>query len=114
VSAAKPPLPKQPPPRVVHASVKKAHASNGGVQEERRRRRTIDSTSGAEIRDVGRHGYGNASMDGPMGLIETDLDTEVTVSFFLIFLKHLLRKIHFEIIATKFATCFNKSIVVVK
>ncbi|XP_066159299.1 serine-rich adhesin for platelets isoform X1 [Euwallacea fornicatus] len=80
VCAAKPPLPKQPPPRVVHASVKKTHAHNGGVGTEydRRRRRTIDSASGTvEIRDAGRHG--NASMDGPMGLIETDLDTEVTI-----------------------------------
>ncbi|KAL1506213.1 hypothetical protein ABEB36_005613 [Hypothenemus hampei] len=83
VSAAKPPLPKQPPPRVVHASVKKSQAQNGvgSALEERRRRRTIDYASGAgDIRgDVGRHGHGNVSMDGPMGLIETDLDTEVTV-----------------------------------
>ncbi|CAG9772900.1 unnamed protein product [Ceutorhynchus assimilis] len=79
--STKPPLPKQPPPRVVHASVKKAHAAQNGVgfNDERRRRRTIDSACGVvESRDVaGRHG--NVSMDGPMGLIETDLDTEVTV-----------------------------------
>uniref|UniRef100_A0AAR5PQ87 Uncharacterized protein n=1 Tax=Dendroctonus ponderosae TaxID=77166 RepID=A0AAR5PQ87_DENPD len=74
VSTGKPPLPKQPPPRVVHASVKKSHAANGVGLDNRRRRRTIDSAN-----DVGRLGYGNASMDGPMGLIETDLDTEVTV-----------------------------------
>ncbi|XP_030755529.1 uncharacterized protein LOC115881940 isoform X3 [Sitophilus oryzae] len=83
---AKPPLPKQPPPRVVHASVKK-HPSQGAqapdygaTGDDRRRRRTIDSgsvaTSGG---DLGRRTRGNASMEGPMGLIETDLDTEVTV-----------------------------------
>ncbi|CAH1161433.1 unnamed protein product [Phyllotreta striolata] len=63
--ASKPPLPKQPP-RVVHASVKpSAHAAPGDSRQHRRR--TIDSTAGGPL-----------SME-PMGLIETDLDTEVTV-----------------------------------
>lgn len=85
VSAGKPPLPKQPPPRVVHASVKKTHAANGVGLDNRRRRRTIDSA-----KDVGRLGYGNASMDGPMGLIETDLDTEVTVNILFAFAHPLI------------------------
>lgn len=71
LTTSKPPLPKQPP-RVVHASVKKSeHAGakrpepNAGARRAEqygvaRRRRTIDSME-------------------PMGLIETDLDTEVTV-----------------------------------
>lgn len=68
-SSSKPPLPKQPP-RVVHASVKKDQ--HGGDPEHRhRRRRTIDSSSSAG-------GSGCLPME-PMGLIETDLDTEVTV-----------------------------------
>ncbi|CAG9815564.1 unnamed protein product [Phaedon cochleariae] len=79
---AKPPLPKQPPPRVVHASVKahapasanahasanfKAHAPanvNAHASGRSQRRRTIDCA---------------VPMEEPMGLIETDLDTEVTV-----------------------------------
>ncbi|KAF7286697.1 hypothetical protein GWI33_004323 [Rhynchophorus ferrugineus] len=80
MSSAKPPLPKQPPPRVVHASVKKTQSQNGPGVDDRRRRRTIDSASvGVDSTTSYRSGYGNASMDGPMGLIETDLDTEVTV-----------------------------------
>lgn len=67
--SSKPPLPKQPP-RVIHASVKKDQ--HGGDAEHRhRRRRTIDSSSGA--------GSGSCHPMEPMGLIETDLDTEVTV-----------------------------------
>ncbi|XP_060527330.1 uncharacterized protein LOC132702599 isoform X2 [Cylas formicarius] len=87
--SSKPPLPKQPPPRVVHASVKKSAAAQnphfGVGVDERRRRRTIDSASvtvATSKRDVGDGVVGiagDASMEGPMGLIETDLDTEVTV-----------------------------------
>lgn len=69
----KPPLPKQPP-RVVHASVKRDQTAQDtpvgrdDVEKPRRRRRTtIDS--GTPI----------PRMEEPMGLIETDLDTEVTV-----------------------------------
>ncbi|KAG5896475.1 hypothetical protein JTB14_005856 [Gonioctena quinquepunctata] len=65
---SKPPLPKQPPPRVVHASVKTSAATPGEQQHRPHRRRTIDSSSAG----------GPLSME-PMGLIETDLDTEVTV-----------------------------------
>lgn len=71
--SSKPPLPKQPP-RVVHASVKKEHTTHASSaaappaasETRHRRRRTIDS---AETQ---------LPME-PMGLIETDLDTEVTV-----------------------------------
>lgn len=71
--SSKPPLPKQPP-RVVHASVKKEHTTHASsaathpaaAETRHRRRRTIDS---AETQ---------LPME-PMGLIETDLDTEVTV-----------------------------------
>ncbi|CAH1106269.1 unnamed protein product, partial [Psylliodes chrysocephalus] len=73
---SKPPLPKQPP-RVVHASVKSSAAASAHEHRQQRtaasgdnrqhRRRTIDSTAGGPL-----------SME-PMGLIETDLDTEVTV-----------------------------------
>ncbi|KAJ8985600.1 hypothetical protein NQ317_015092 [Molorchus minor] len=68
---SKPPLPKQPP-RVVHASVKKelttqaSAAATSDADKRHRRRRTIDS-AGVQL-----------PME-PMGLIETDLDTEVTV-----------------------------------
>lgn len=68
-SSSKPPLPKQPP-RVVHASVKK-DKHDGDVEHRHRRRRTIDSSSST--------GGGNCLPMEPMGLIETDLDTEVTV-----------------------------------
>lgn len=68
-SSSKPPLPKQPP-RVVHASVKK-DKHDGDVEHRHRRRRTIDSSSSA--------GSGNCLPMEPIGLIETDLDTEVTV-----------------------------------
>lgn len=68
-SSSKPPLPKQPP-RVVHASVKK-DKRDGDVEHRHRRRRTIDSSSSAS--------GGNCLPMEPMGLIETDLDTEVTV-----------------------------------
>ncbi|XP_050297290.1 uncharacterized protein LOC126736792 [Anthonomus grandis grandis] len=80
VVAAKPPLPKQPPPRVVHASVKKAAHASASL-DERRRRRTIDSAIGSShgVTAAVPRGVGDGSMDGPMGLIETDLDTEVTV-----------------------------------
>ena len=62
-SAAKPPLPRAPP-RVVGASVKGAHHRTH--DQDHRRRRTIDS------------GECPRPME-PMGLIETDLDTQVTV-----------------------------------
>lgn len=68
-SSSKPPLPKQPP-RVVHASVK-TDKHDGDVEHRHRRRRTIDSSSSA--------GGNNCLPMEPMGLIETDLDTEVTV-----------------------------------
>ncbi|XP_045469344.1 uncharacterized protein LOC123677004 isoform X2 [Harmonia axyridis] len=68
--SGKPPVPRAPP-RVVGASVKRAAAATVGTQggggvesHERRRRKTIDS--------------GSRPME-PMGLIETDLDTQVTV-----------------------------------
>ncbi|XP_057659058.1 uncharacterized protein LOC130895646 isoform X1 [Diorhabda carinulata] len=69
---SKPPLPKQPP-RVVHASVKSSATASGADRQQRadnrqQRRRTIDSSSG-----------GCPLPMEPMGLIETDLDTEVTV-----------------------------------
>ncbi|XP_072386474.1 uncharacterized protein [Diabrotica undecimpunctata] len=69
---SKPPLPKQPP-RVVHASVKPSAAASSADRQHRpdtrqQRRRTIDSTSG-----------GCPLPMEPMGLIETDLDTEITV-----------------------------------
>lgn len=61
---SKPPLPRAPP-RVVGACVKKGeNAHRSYEQEHHRRRRTIDSCP--------------RPME-PMGLIETDLDTEVTV-----------------------------------
>lgn len=68
--SAKPPLPRVPP-RVVGASVKRGENAQGrhsssGDQEHQRRRKTIDS------------GECPRPME-PMGLIETDLDTEVTV-----------------------------------
>lgn len=61
---SRPPLPKQPP-RVIHASVKTDN------EHRLRRRRTIDSSPGASD--------GSCPPMEPMGLIETDLDTEVTV-----------------------------------
>jgi hypothetical protein len=67
--AAKPPLPRVPP-RVVGASVKRgesAQARRATDQDHQRRRRTIDS------------GESCPRPMEPMGLIETDLDTEVTV-----------------------------------
>ncbi|CAH0559671.1 unnamed protein product [Brassicogethes aeneus] len=76
--AGKPPLPKQPPPtrqappRVVHASVKRDVATPPDVSAEkprRRRRTTIDCVPPPPPR----------MEEQPMGLIETDLDTEVTV-----------------------------------
>ncbi|KAK9874857.1 hypothetical protein WA026_005672 [Henosepilachna vigintioctopunctata] len=68
--SGKPPVPRAPP-RVVGASVKRdgggATQQGGGADShERRRRRTIDSGSRPRPME-------------PMGLIETDLDTEVTV-----------------------------------
>ncbi|KAL3276887.1 hypothetical protein HHI36_012258 [Cryptolaemus montrouzieri] len=68
--SGKPPVPRAPP-RVVGASVKRdgggANQQGGGVEShERRRRRTIDSGSRPRPME-------------PMGLIETDLDTEVTI-----------------------------------
>lgn len=64
-SASKPPLPRAPP-RVVGASVKSAHHQRSHDQEHRRRR-TIDS------------GESCPRPMEPMGLIETDIDTQVTV-----------------------------------
>lgn len=69
-SSSKPPLPKQPP-RVVHASVKKDQHGSGDAEHRHRRRRTIDSSPSAD--------GGRCPPMEPMGLIETDLDTEVTV-----------------------------------
>ncbi|RZC36856.1 hypothetical protein BDFB_006467, partial [Asbolus verrucosus] len=64
---SKPPLPKAPP-RVVGASVKRGESAQGRhSDQENRRRRTIDS------------GESCPRPMEPMGLIETDLDTEVTV-----------------------------------
>lgn len=85
-SSSKPPLPKQPP-RVVHASVKKdQHGGDADAeqqhhhQRQQRRRKTIDSTSLSAGDGVGGIGVvGRPHPMEPMGLIETDLDTEVTV-----------------------------------
>lgn len=65
--SGKPPVPRAPP-RVVGASVKRnaAASQQGGESHERRRRKTIDSGSRPRPME-------------PMGLIETDLDTQVTV-----------------------------------
>lgn len=96
--ATKPPLPKQPPPRVVHASVKSGVIGGGGGYgaapnsnllghgvnnnfggpQRPARRRTIDSCCSGGGGAGGCCGAGGLPME-PMGLIETDLDTEVTV-----------------------------------
>lgn len=94
VNSAKPPLPKQPPPRVVHASVKQSQCGGAPTAATKSNSNALASigrdTVDGEIRGSmvaappPRHRHRRRTIDSgqpmePMGLIETDLDTEVTV-----------------------------------